>query len=39
VVTHIDPCGIECPGKDHCERVLSAIRNLDALEKEPAQHP
>ncbi|MGZ8439436.1 MAG: cation diffusion facilitator family transporter [Candidatus Deferrimicrobiaceae bacterium] len=39
VVTHIDPCDLECPGKDHCERVLSAIRNLEVLEKEPAQHP
>lgn len=29
VVTHIDPCEIECPGKDKCERILSDIRNLD----------
>lgn len=28
VVTHIDPCDIECPGKDHCERVLAEIRKL-----------
>ncbi len=33
VVTHIDPCEIECPGKDHCQRVLSEIRGLDAPEK------
>ncbi|HJX15067.1 MAG TPA: cation diffusion facilitator family transporter [Candidatus Deferrimicrobiaceae bacterium] len=38
VVTHIDPCDLECPGKDHCERVLSAIRNLEVLEKEPSPH-
>jgi cation diffusion facilitator family transporter len=29
VVTHIDPCDLECPGRDRCERVLSDIRNLD----------
>ena len=28
VVTHIDPCDLECPGVDHCSRVLSDIRNL-----------
>ncbi len=28
VVTHIDPCDVECPGKDHCERVLQEIRKL-----------
>lgn len=28
VVTHVDPCRIECPGADHCERVLRDIRNL-----------
>jgi cation diffusion facilitator family transporter len=28
VVTHVDPCEIECPGVDHCQRVLSDIRNL-----------
>ncbi len=39
VVTHIDPCEIECPGKDHCERVLAEIRNLEAPGKEPAPHP
>jgi cation diffusion facilitator family transporter len=34
VVTHIDPCGLECPGIDHCSRVLRDIRNL----KDPADH-
>ncbi len=30
VVTHIDPCSVvECPGKEHCERVVSEIRSLD----------
>lgn len=29
VVTHVDPCKIECPGADHCERVLRDIRNLE----------
>jgi divalent metal cation (Fe/Co/Zn/Cd) transporter len=38
VVTHIDPCDLECPGKDHCERILSTIRNLEVLEKEPSPH-
>ena len=29
VVTHIDPCSVvECPGKEHCERVLTDIRSL-----------
>ena len=32
VVTHVDPCGLECPGMDHCTRVLSKIRDL----KDPA---
>lgn len=39
VVTHIDPCDLECPGKDQCERVLSEIRNLEVPGKEPAPHP
>jgi ferrous-iron efflux pump FieF len=38
VVTHIDPCDLTCPGKEHCERVLSSIRNLEAPEKEPSPH-
>jgi cation diffusion facilitator family transporter len=29
VVTHVDPCEIECPGADHCERVLGEIRSLE----------
>lgn len=31
VVTHIDPCGLECPGREQCERVqiLTDIRNLE----------
>ncbi|MDX1815501.1 MAG: hypothetical protein R3239_06035, partial [Thermodesulfobacteriota bacterium] len=29
VVTHIDPCDIECPGKEECERILSEIRKLE----------
>ena len=39
VVSHIDPCGIECPGKDHCERVLAEIRTLEdpAAERDPAE--
>ena len=39
VVTHTDPCDLECPGKDQCERVLSEIRNLEVPGKEPAPHP
>jgi cation diffusion facilitator family transporter len=34
VVTHIDPCDLECPGMDHCERILREIRIL----KNPADH-
>ncbi len=29
VVTHIDPCDIECPGKEECERILTEIRKLE----------
>jgi len=36
VVTHIDPCEIECPGKDECERILSEIRTLDEPGKKEA---
>ena len=39
VVTHIDPCEIECPGKDHCERILAEIRNLEVPGKDPSPHP
>lgn len=33
VVTHVDPCEIECPGVDQCGRVLSEIRSL----RDPAE--
>lgn len=33
VVTHIDPCDVECPGREQCARVLSRIRELDAPER------
>jgi cation diffusion facilitator family transporter len=39
VVTHIDPCGIECPGKDHCERVLAEIRKLPVPGRKQDPHP
>jgi len=29
VVTHMDPCDIECPGKEECERILTEIRKLE----------
>ncbi|MGB3399686.1 MAG: cation diffusion facilitator family transporter [Candidatus Deferrimicrobiaceae bacterium] len=29
VVTHIDPCEIECAGKEECERILTEIRKLE----------
>ena len=28
VVSHIDPCGLECPGKDRRLRVLDEIRKF-----------
>jgi cation diffusion facilitator family transporter len=34
VVTHIDPCGLECPGKDKCLRVLEELRKFAAPGKE-----
>jgi cation diffusion facilitator family transporter len=34
VVSHIDPCGLECPGKDKCLRVLEEIRKFSAPGKE-----
>ncbi len=34
VVTHIDPCGLECPGKDQCLRVLEEIRKFTVPGKE-----
>ena len=39
VVTHIDPCGIECPGKDHCELVLAEIRKLPVPGRKQDPHP
>jgi cation diffusion facilitator family transporter len=35
VVTHVDPCEIECPGIDHCGRVLAAIRELPSGDEHP----
>ena len=29
VVTHIDPCEIECPGEEECDRILGEIRQLE----------
>lgn len=29
VVTHIDPCGLECPEQDRCLRLLDEFRKLD----------
>ena len=34
VVTHIDPCGLECPEKDKCMRVLDEIRKFSPPGKE-----
>jgi ferrous-iron efflux pump FieF len=33
VVTHIDPCDIECPGKEECARLLADIRNLEVPDR------
>ncbi len=33
VVTHVDPCDLECPGMEHCSRVLADVRNL----RDPAE--
>ena len=36
VVTHIDPCRIECPGKEECARILTDIRTLgDPADEQP----
>jgi divalent metal cation (Fe/Co/Zn/Cd) transporter len=32
VVTHIDPCGLDCPEKDRCQRALEEIRDLEEPE-------
>ena len=39
VVTHIDPCEIECPGEDQCERVLADLRKLPAPKRKQEPHP
>jgi hypothetical protein len=39
VVTHMDPCDIECPGKEQCERILTEIRKLEVLGKKRVTHP
>jgi divalent metal cation (Fe/Co/Zn/Cd) transporter len=33
VVTHIDPCEIECPGPHECERVKGMIAGLHSPER------
>ncbi len=39
VVTHIDPCEIECPGKSECERILTEIRKLETPGEKREIHP
>lgn len=34
VVTHIDPCEIECPGPDDCRRVKEMIAGLQSPERD-----
>ena len=34
VVTHIDPCGIECPGPDDCTLVKGMIADLHSPERD-----
>ena len=34
VVTHIDPCELECPGFDECERVKGMIAGLHSPERD-----
>lgn len=33
VVTHIDPCGEECPGQEKCERILQDVRDLEGADR------
>jgi hypothetical protein len=33
VVTHIDPCEIECPGPHECDRVKGMIAGLHSPER------
>ena len=39
VVTHIDPCDIECPGKEECELILTEIRKLEGPEEKRVTPP
>ncbi len=39
VVTHMDPCDIECPGKEECERILTEIRKLEVPGEKRIPHP
>ncbi|MDH3237163.1 MAG: cation diffusion facilitator family transporter [Deltaproteobacteria bacterium] len=39
VVTHMDPCDIECPGKEECERILTEIRKLEVPGEKRVTHP
>ena len=39
VVTHLDPCDLECPGVEKCELVLAEIRKLTVREKKRAVRP
>lgn len=34
VVTHIDPCEVECPGRHECARVRGMIRQLPSPERD-----
>jgi hypothetical protein len=34
VVTHIDPCEIECPGAHECDRVKGMIAELHSPERD-----
>ncbi|GAB4373276.1 MAG: cation diffusion facilitator family transporter [Deltaproteobacteria bacterium] len=33
VVTHVDPCGEDCPGREKCERILGEIRELEGSDR------
>lgn len=39
VVTHIDPCSVECPGKEECARILGEIRKLRIAEEQEVGDP
>jgi len=39
VVTHMDPCDIECPGKEECERILTEIRKLEVSGEKRVTQP